>query len=135
MHRLKRIDQLEYSNFAQSQRRAREQRRCTSGPRKYLLLFECTRLQLLRRFLEFLVFDQLPNQIPARIIFVRILFRRLLIDRQQAAAFQVNQVRGHDHEFAGDIDIQFLESLEIFEILPGDSLEGNVVNVDLVPLD
>ena len=92
-------------------------------------------LQLRGCFLELLVFDQLPNQIPARIILVRIFLRRLLIDRKQAAALQVNQIRRHDDEFARDIDVQFLECLEIFEVLAGDPFERDLVNVDLVPLD
>ncbi len=92
-------------------------------------------LQLRGRFLEFLVFDQLPNQVPARIVFVGIFFRRLLIDRQQAAAFQVNQVRRHDDELARDIDVQLFERLQIFQVLPGDPLERNLVDVELVALD
>ena len=103
--------------------------------RKYLFLLELPDLQLLRRFLELLVFDQLPNQFPARIIFVDIFLRRLLIDRQQAAALQVNQIRRHDDELAGDLDVQFLERLEIFEVLPRDALERDIVDVDLVALD
>jgi hypothetical protein len=35
-------------------------------------LFETPRLQVFRRLLEFLVFDQLPDQIPARILFIDI---------------------------------------------------------------
>ncbi len=86
-------------------------------------------------FLEFLVFDQLANQIPARIVFFGVFFRRLLIDRKQTAALQVNQVRRHDDEFARDVDVQFLKGLEIFEVLAGDSLERDLVDVELVALD
>ena len=99
------------------------------------LLLQRARLQLRGRFLELFVFDQLPDQIPARIFFIDILLRRLLIDREQAAAFQVNQVRRHDDELARDIDVQLLEGLQIFEVLLRDPLERDVVNVELVALD
>ena len=98
-------------------------------------LLELPHLQLRGGFLELLVFDQLPNQIPARIIFLRIFVRRLLIDRQQAAALQVNQVRRHDDELARDVDVQLLEGLQIFEVLARDPLERDLVNVELVALD
>ena len=108
-----------------------------TGPaaRKDPLLFQRARVQLRRRFLEFLVFDQLPNQVPARIVLRRIFVRRLLIDRQEAAALQVNQIRRHDDELARDVDVQLLEGLEIFEVLAGDPFERDFVNVDLVLLD
>src|SRR4030095_13258102 len=54
------------------------------------------------------------------------------IDRQQAAAFKVNEVCRHHDEFAGKFDIELLESLKIFEVLASDALDGNVVDVDLV---
>ena len=88
-----------------------------------------------RGFLELFVFDQLADQVPARIIFLGIFFRRLLIDRQQAAAFQIDQVRRHDDELARDVDVQFLERLEIFEVLARDPLERDIVDIELVALD
>ena len=98
-------------------------------------LLQLAHLQLRRGFLEFFVFDQLPDQIPARIVFLRVFLRRLLIDGQQAAAFQINQVRGHDHEFARDIDVQLLEGLQILQVLPRDALERDLVDIELVLLD
>ena len=113
-HGLKSVDQLENADFTQTQRRV-DSRARRSGARKNSFLFQGARLQLRGRFLELLVFDQLPDQIPARIVFFGIFVRRLLIDRQQAAAFQINQIRRHDDEFARDVDVQFLKSLEIFQ--------------------
>ena len=110
--------------------------RCLSPIRREnLLLLQLARLQLRSRFLEFFVFDQLPDQIPARIVLVDVLLRRLLIDREQAAALQVNEVRRHDHELARNIDVQLLERLQILEVLLRDPLERDVVNIELVALD
>ena len=92
-------------------------------------------MQLRGGFLELFVFDQLPDQFPARIVLFRFLLGRLLIDRKQAAALDVKQVRRHDDELAGDIDVQFLEGLQIFEVLPGDALDRDVVDVELIALD
>src|SRR5437773_6061666 len=88
-----------------------------------------------RGFLELFVFDQLPNQFPARIVLLRFFLGWLLIDRKQAAALDVKKVRRHDNEFAGHVDVQFLEGLQILEVLPGDALDGDVVNVELIALD
>src|SRR5437773_10461432 len=88
-----------------------------------------------RGFLELFVFDQLPDQFPARIVLLRFFLGWLLIDRKQAAALDVKKVRRHDDEFAGHVDVQFLERLQILEVLPGDALDGDVVDVELVALD
>ena len=66
---------------------------------------------------------------------MRIFFWRLLIDRQQAAAFQVNEIGRHHDEFAGNLDIQFFECLEIFEVLASDPLNRNVIDIDFVLFD
>ncbi len=92
-------------------------------------------MQLRGGFLELFVFDQLPDQFPARIVLFRLLLGRLLIDRKQAAALDVKKVGRHDDEFAGHVDVQLLESLEVFEVLPGDALDRDVVDVELVALD
>ena len=88
-----------------------------------------------RSFLEFLIFDQLPNEIPARIVILRFFIRRLQINWKQAATLEVEEIRCHDHEFTGHIDIQFLECLEILEVLGGDALNRDVIDVHLVPLN
>ena len=54
---------------------------------------------------ELLVFDQLADEIPARIVIFRFFLRRLQIRRKQAATLEVEEVRGHRHEFSSDIDI------------------------------
>ena len=92
-------------------------------------------MQLCGRVLELLVFDQLPDQFPARVVLFRFFFGRLLIEREQTPAFDVKEVRSHDDEFAGHVDVQFFERFKIFEVLPGDALDRDVVNVELVALD
>ena len=82
-HVLKRIDQLKNSDLSQAQRRCRVAESSVALRVKIAFLFQRPHLQLRGRFLEFLVFDQLPDQIPARIVFVGIFVRRLLIDREQ----------------------------------------------------
>ena len=92
-------------------------------------------MQLPGGFLELFVFDQLADQIPARVVLFGIFLRWLLIEREQAAAFEINQIRRHYDELAGDVDLQLLESLEILEVLARDPFDRNVVNIDLVALD
>ena len=41
----------------------------------------------------------------------------------------------HDHELAGEVDVQHLEGLDVFQILLGDALDGDAVNVELIALD
>src|SRR5947207_1108120 len=59
-HRLECIDQLENSNLAQPKRLFAVRRR-TSCARENAFLFELAQTQLRSRFLEFFVFDLLPN--------------------------------------------------------------------------
>jgi len=87
------------------------------------------------RILELLVFDELPDQIPPRIVFFRIFVRRLLIDREQTSTFQVDEIGRHNDEFAGNLNVQFFERIDVFEVLTGQSLERDFINIDLVALD
>ena len=100
-----------------------------------IFLLERAIVQLRGGFLELFVFNQLPDQFPARIVLFRFLLGRLLIDRKQAAALNVKKVGRHDDEFAGHVDVQLLEGLQIFEVLPGDALDRDVVDVELIALD
>ena len=58
-----------------------------------------------------------------------------MIEREQTPAFDVKEVRSHDDEFAGYLDVQFFERFKILEILAGDAFDRDVVNVELVALD
>src|SRR5437899_13053557 len=68
-------------------------------------------------------------------MFVGIFFRRLLIGRKESAAFQINEICRHHDKFPSDVDVQFLESLKIFEVLAGNTFERNVDNIDLIAFD
>src|SRR6266513_4635397 len=133
-HFLKRMDQLENPNFVQRQRRFRDgDTAAIAGENPFLI--ERAVVQLRGGFLEFFVFDQLADQVPARIVLLRVFLRRLLIEGKQAAALEINQIGRHHDELAGNIDLQFLESLEVFEVLPRDPFDRNIGNIDLVSLD
>src|SRR5215475_5906005 len=133
-HFLKSVDQLENSNLVQRQWRI-ESRRTAAIACKDSLLLERAIVQLHGRFLELFVFNQLTDQVPARIVFVDILFGRLLIEREQAPAFEINQIRRHDDELARDVDLQLLERLQIFQVLLGNAFDRDFVNIDLVAFD
>src|SRR4030095_14788469 len=69
------------------------------------------------------------------IVFLSVFSGPWLIDRQQAAAFKVNEVCRHHDKFAGKFDVELLEGLKIFEVLASNALDRNVVDVDLVLFD
>src|ERR1043166_4349694 len=132
-HRLESVDQLENSNFAEPKRTVQWRRRCFA--RKDSLLFQLTLMKFGGSVLELFVFDQLADQLPTRVVVVGIFFRRLLVGWEKAATLPVNEVGGHDDKFAGQIDVQFPERLKILEVLVGNPLERDIVDVDLVSLD
>src|ERR1700674_5235682 len=92
-------------------------------------------MQLKRGILEFLVLNQLSDQIPARILFLCLFVRRLLVDRQEISAFDVDQVRCHDDELSGDLKVQHPKGFQILKILAGDSFNRNIVDINLILLD
>ena len=90
----------------------------TVGPRPLRAAKRFAVVQQLRRRLELLVFEQAPDQRFARILF-RVLLRRIGA-RQQHARLDVNQRRGHDQELTGDVQIQFLHQVDVFDVLRRD---------------
>src|SRR5262249_1044013 len=64
-----------------------------------------------------------------------VFLRRLLVNWQEASAFQVNEVCRHHDKFARQLDVQFFERLKILEVLAGDAFEPDIVNIDLILLD
>src|SRR5437870_2086770 len=127
------MDQLKNPNFAQRLWCIR--RGAAAVASEESLLLERAVVQLRSRFLELLVFDQLADQVPAWVVLFGILLRRLLIKWEQTAALEINQIGRHDDELARDVDLQFLESLEILEVLARDSFDRNIVNIDFVAFD
>src|SRR5581483_4060346 len=104
------------------QRRAREAGGFNLSPR----------MQHIRRRLEFLILEQLPDQFRAR-VFGQILFAfALRLGRQQHLRLDVDQRRGEDEEIPGHGDVEFLHQLEVFQILLRDLGDGDVVDVNFV---
>ena len=85
--------------------------------------------------LELFILDELPDQLPARILLFHLGIRRLLMDGQQAAALDVDEIGRHHDKLAGHIDVQDFEGADVFEILFRDPLNGNGMNVHLVLFD
>ena len=87
------------------------------------------------RILEFFVFNKLADKLPARIVLLGILFGWLIHARQQGAAFQIHQIGRHDDELGGQIDVKQLECIDVVEVLAGDSLDGDRMDIHLVFFD
>ena len=132
-HALEGGDQVQGTHLAGEQSRTTIRRRSRGSASEKFCPQLLTVAQIARGFLEFFVFDELADQFPARIFLFALVFdRSLQVDRQQSAAFDVEKVRGHDDELAADLDVDGLHRLEIFEVLPGDPLDRNVINIHLV---
>ena len=132
-HALEGGDQVQGTHLAGEQSRTTIRRRSRGGAPEKFCPQLLTVAQIARGFFEFFVFDELADQFPARIFLFALVFdRSLQIDRQQGAAFDVEKIRGHDDELAADLDVDGLHRLEIFEVLPGDPLDRNVINIHLV---
>ncbi len=85
--------------------------------------------------LKFLVFDELADQLPARVIVLRVLFGRLLGAGEEGAGLEIHQVGGHDDELGGEVDVEELESVDVIEILLGDPFYRDRLDVEFVLFD
>jgi hypothetical protein len=85
-------------------------------------------------FLEFLVLDQLVDELPARIelVLLGIGVDRLLVLGEEQAAFDLHQRRRHDEELAGHLDLELLHRIDGVQILLRHRGNGNVVDIELV---
>lgn len=83
---------------------------------------------------EFFVLEELLNQFPARInrLILYIFIGALIFFGQEEPTLDIHEGRRHDKEFAGDFEVEFLHRPEDFNILPGDGLNRDVVDVDLI---
>ena len=64
-----------------------------------------------------------------------IFFGRLFRPRQEGAALDVHEVRGHHDELRGEIDVENLEGLDVCEVLLGNPFDRDVLDIDFVLLD
>ena len=85
--------------------------------------------------LELFILNQLANEIPAWILIIGFILRRLVVLRQQIAAFEIKQVGRHHDKLAGQRDIQHLEGFYISEILLSNAFDGNIIDIHLILLD
>ena len=83
--------------------------------------------------LEFFVFDELTDQFPARVFAFLLAFHlHLLVHGQQFAALDIHERRGHDEEFAGDLQIELAHEVDVFDELRGEPREVDLINVHLI---
>ena len=84
--------------------------------------------------LEFFVFDELADEFPARVFLLDGLLAAggLVFGREQAAAFQVNQVRRHGDEVARAVEVGLRDGGEVVEVLADEPFQGQVVKLDLL---
>ena len=66
------------------------------------------------------------------VLLFKVLVAALVLLGQQHAAFNIHQARGHDKELAGYFEVEFFHRAEDVDILPGDGLNWNIVDVDFV---
>src|ERR1035437_1525726 len=92
-------------------------------------------LELRRGILEFLVFDQLADQFPARVFALIFAFHlRLLVNGQQFAALDVHQSRGHHQKLARNLQVQHPQGVDVLDELGRQPGEIHLVNVHLLLL-
>jgi hypothetical protein len=57
------------------------------------------------------------------------------MDRQKAAAFDVDQIRRHYNELSRDLQVEHSKCFEILEVLARDPFNRNIVDINLVLFD
>ena len=132
---LERADQVENRDFGERGGFLGGQVRGVRLVGEAAFLFEFAQGEESGGVLEFLVFDELADEFPARIVLFGVLFGRLIDAWQQRPAFQIHQVGGHHDELGGEVDVEQLEGVDVVEILAGDALDGNGMDVHLVFFD
>ncbi len=99
------------------------------------LLIELAKGEEARGIFEFFVFNELADQFPAWIIILDILLGRLFAARQKGPGFQIHQIGCHDDELGGEVDVQKLEGIDVIEVLFGDFLDRDGMDIQLVFFD
>ncbi len=99
------------------------------------LLIELAQGEETRGIFEFFVFDELADQFPAWIIVLDIFFGRLFVARKQSPGFQIHQIGCHDDELGGEVDVQELEGIDVIEVLLGNFLDRDGMDIQLIFFD
>jgi hypothetical protein len=98
-------------------------------------LIEFTERKETSSVFEFFVLDELTDELPARIIFFDVFFWGLLGAWQQGSGFQIHQVGRHDDELGSEVDVQELERVDVIQVLFGDFLDRDRLDIQLVLFD
>ena len=129
-----RVDEVEQRNFGARRRTGRLEFQDPRQARENFSLFGFALMQLSGGVLEFLVLDQLADQIPARVFFLLAFGQHLLVQRKQLAAFDIHEGRSHHQKLAGHFKVEFAHQLDVLDELRGDLREVDLVNVHLLLL-
>src|SRR6266516_4219543 len=119
---------VEYKKFkdAAAQLQQREAEQENVFPRLALL-------QLRGGVFELFVFDELADQLPARVFLLLVaLGLDLLVHRQQFAALDIHERRGHHEKLTGDFEVELAHQLDVLNELRGDLRQVDLVNVHLL---
>lgn len=134
-HILKRTNEVEDGNFREG---GRLLGRLVAGiglVGETALLIELAKGEEAGGVFEFFVFDELADQFPTRIIILDIVFGRLFAPGQEGSGFQIHQIGCHDDELGGEVDVQKLEGIDVIEVLLGDFLDRDRMDIQLVFFD
>jgi hypothetical protein len=90
-----------------------------------------TIFESLRGVLELAVFEQLLNQVAAR-IFIEFDFGFGFVRGQHESAFDFRQRAGHDDEVANGVEVDGFEQLEIVEKLSDNGCDWQLADIELI---
>ena len=135
-HAVDGVEQIENRNVRPGRRCGAFKFEFAGQARKNVFLFGLEDLQAGGGVLEFFVFDELADEFPARVFaFLLAFHRHLLVHGQQFAALDIHERRGHDKEFAGDLQIELAHEVNVFDELRGEPREVDLINVHLLLFD
>ena len=128
-------DEVENGRFPHRLRRQRRHFRLGSLPLETLFPLPSHPPEVISRILEFLVLDELADQIPTRVLLLVLLGKHLQINREQFLALDVHQRGGHDDELAGELEVEPLHQVDVFAELVGQLDHVHLVDIDLFLAD
>ena len=92
-------------------------------------------VELVGGFLEFFVLEELVDEFPPRIhgvVVIGAVIHGGVAAGKEETALNLHQGSGHDEELAGDLEVELLQGAQDIEVLFGDRLDGDVIDIDLV---
>jgi hypothetical protein len=91
-----------------------------------------------RRLLEGPERQQLPEELGARVLSVALLLVLVIFAfglARELAALHFHEPRGHEEELGDAVDVDLRGVAQALDVAVGDPCDGDVVDVDLLPLD